>query len=75
MVQFVNYIGLGHATIGGLGPTSRQWGTTLDQVREVEVVLANGVITHANENQNPDLYFVCDHSHPSLYYHFRGFKI
>lgn len=48
----------GHATIGGLGPTSRQWGSTLDHIREVEVVLANGTITRANENQNPDLYFV-----------------
>jgi len=47
----------GHATIGGLGPTSRQWGSTLDHIREVEVVLANGTITRANENQNPDLYF------------------
>ena len=51
----------GQATIGGLGPTSRQWGTALDHIREVEVVLANGTITRANENQNPDLYFVCDH--------------
>ena len=49
----------GHATIGGLGPTSRQWGTTLDHICEVEVVLANGTITRANEKQNPDLYFVC----------------
>ncbi|KAF8804092.1 putative glucooligosaccharide oxidase [Phlegmacium glaucopus] len=48
---------VGHATIGGLGPTSRQWGSTLDHIREVEVVLADGTITRANENQNPDLYF------------------
>ncbi|KAF8148876.1 putative glucooligosaccharide oxidase [Crassisporium funariophilum] len=47
----------GHATIGGLGPSSRQWGSTLDHVREVEVVLANGTITRANENFQPDLYF------------------
>ena len=51
----------GHATIGGLGPTSRQWGSMLDHIREVEVVLANGTIARANENQNSDLYFVCDH--------------
>jgi hypothetical protein len=49
---------LGHATIGGLGPTSRQWGTMLDHIREVEVVLANGTITRANEDQNSDLYWV-----------------
>ena len=47
--------------MGGLGPTSRQWGTTVDHVHEVEVVLADGTITRANENQNPDLFFVCDH--------------
>ena len=56
MVRFVYYIFLGHATIGGLGPTSRQWGTTLDHIREVEVVLASGTITCANENQNFTLY-------------------
>ena len=56
----------GHATIGGLGPTSRQWGSTLDHIREVEVVLANGTITRANETQNTDLYFVCDY--PQLSY-------
>jgi len=49
----------GHATIGGLGPISRQWGTTLDHVREVEVVLANGTITRASDSFQPDLYFVC----------------
>ena len=49
----------GHATIGGLGPISRQWGTSLDHVREVEVVLANGTITRASESFQPDLYFVC----------------
>jgi len=49
----------GHATIGGLGPTSRQWGTSLDHVREVEVVLANGTITRASDSFQPDLYFVC----------------
>ena len=68
MVRFVYYIFLGHATIGGLGPTSRQWGTTLDHIRGVEVVLANGTITYANENQNPDLYFVCVNTSLALLY-------
>ncbi|KAJ7825391.1 hypothetical protein B0H14DRAFT_3468579 [Mycena olivaceomarginata] len=35
----------GHATIGGLGPISRQWGAALDHVMGVEIVLANGTIT------------------------------
>jgi len=47
----------GHATIGGLGPISRQWGSCLDHIREVEVVLADGSITRANESLQPDLYF------------------
>ncbi|KAJ7065289.1 hypothetical protein C8F01DRAFT_1125052 [Mycena amicta] len=47
----------GHATIGGLGPISRQWGTALDHIVEVEIVLANGTITRANSTYNPDILF------------------
>ncbi|KAI0971214.1 hypothetical protein F4678DRAFT_434092 [Xylaria arbuscula] len=47
----------GHATIGGLGPTSRMWGSCLDHVLEVEVVTANGTIQRASENENSDLFF------------------
>jgi FAD/FMN-containing dehydrogenase len=47
----------GHLTIGGLGPLSRQYGSALDHVEEVEVVLANGTITRANNNQNQDVFF------------------
>ncbi|KAF7345272.1 hypothetical protein MSAN_01903900 [Mycena sanguinolenta] len=47
----------GHATIGGLGPLSRQWGAALDHVLEVEIVLANGTVTRASDTQNPDLLF------------------
>jgi FAD/FMN-containing dehydrogenase len=47
----------GHATIGGLGPSSRMWGAALDHVDEVEVVLANGTITTAGWDVNPDLFF------------------
>jgi FAD/FMN-containing dehydrogenase len=44
----------GHATIGGLvGPR----GSTLDHIRDVDVVLSNGTIARPNESQNPDLYF------------------
>ncbi|KAJ7203644.1 hypothetical protein GGX14DRAFT_651929 [Mycena pura] len=45
----------GHATIGGLGPLSRQWGAALDHVIEVEVVLANGTVTRANSTYNSDV--------------------
>jgi len=47
----------GHATIGGLGPTSRQWGSALDHVVEVEVVLADSTILRASETQHPDLFW------------------
>ncbi|EAQ91735.1 hypothetical protein CHGG_03670 [Chaetomium globosum CBS 148.51] len=47
----------GHATIGGLGPTSRMWGSTLDHVVEVEVVTADGEIRRANSSQNSDLFW------------------
>lgn len=48
----------GHATIGGLGAMSRQWGSCLDHVLEVEVVTADGKIQRASEEQNSDLFFV-----------------
>ncbi|GAB0137272.1 hypothetical protein EsDP_00005545 [Epichloe bromicola] len=47
----------GHATIGGLGPTSRQWGSALDHVEEVQVVLANGTVTRASPTENVDLFW------------------
>lgn len=47
----------GHATIGGLGPTSRMWGSSLDHVEEVEVVLANSSVVHASERENSDIFF------------------
>ncbi|KUI62684.1 putative FAD-linked oxidoreductase YvdP [Cytospora mali] len=46
----------GHATIGGLGPMSRMWGTALDHIVEVEVVIANGTILRANTDENSDLF-------------------
>jgi hypothetical protein len=48
----------GHATIGGQGPLSRMWGLTLDHVVEVEVVIANGTVTRANETYHSDLFWV-----------------
>lgn len=47
----------GHATIGGLGPSSRMWGSALDHVQEVEVVLANSTVVRASEAENPDIFF------------------
>jgi FAD/FMN-containing dehydrogenase len=47
----------GHATIGGLGPTSRMWGSSLDHIEEVEVVLANSSVVRASEKENSDIFF------------------
>ncbi|KAJ4323828.1 hypothetical protein N0V84_004174 [Fusarium piperis] len=47
----------GHATIGGLGPSSRMWGATLDHILEVQVVTANGSIIRASETQHKDLFW------------------
>lgn len=47
----------GHFTIGGFGPTSRQFGTSLDHILEVEVVLANSSIVRASENENQDVFW------------------
>jgi FAD binding domain/Berberine and berberine like len=47
----------GHATIGGLGPSSRIWGAALDHIEEVEVVLADASIVRASASQNSDLFW------------------
>lgn len=47
----------GHLTIGGLGPTSRQFGSSLDHIEEVEVVLANSSIVRASNDYNQDVFF------------------
>ena len=47
----------GHATIGGLGPSSRLWGAALDHILEVEVVLADSRIVRASETINADIFW------------------
>ncbi|QDS74848.1 hypothetical protein FKW77_003035 [Venturia effusa] len=47
----------GHATIGGLGPMSRMWGSSLDHVQEITVVLANSSIITASPTQNKDVFW------------------
>lgn len=42
---------------GGIGPSSRMWGTALDHVLEVEVVTADGQIRKASQNENSDLFW------------------
>lgn len=47
----------GQATIGGLGPTSRLWGTALNHVEEIEVVLADASIERCSNSQNADIFW------------------
>ncbi|KAI9166473.1 FAD-linked oxidoreductase sorD [Paramyrothecium foliicola] len=47
----------GHASVGGLGPMSRMWGSALDHVIEVEIVTADGAVRRANETHNEDLFW------------------
>ncbi|CAG8398300.1 unnamed protein product [Penicillium salamii] len=47
----------GHFTIGGFGPTSRQFGTALDHVVGAEVVLANSSIVRVSDSENQDVFW------------------
>ncbi|ETS86733.1 hypothetical protein PFICI_00561 [Pestalotiopsis fici W106-1] len=47
----------GHATHGGYGFSSRSFGLAVDQITALDVVLANGTITTATSDSNPDLYW------------------
>ncbi|KAF9460062.1 glucooligosaccharide oxidase [Collybia nuda] len=52
------YVGIGgHASYGGFGFTSRMWGLTLDTISNINMVLANGTIITANNQQNSDLFW------------------
>jgi hypothetical protein len=47
----------GLATAGGVGWFAREHGLTIDHVRSVDVVLADGTLTHADETHDPDLFW------------------
>jgi len=47
----------GHATIGGLGPSSRMWGAALDHIEAVEVVLADSSIVRASATRYADVFW------------------
>ena len=53
-------VGLGgHATHGGYGYSSRNWGLALDTITAMDVVLANGSSIHTTPTSYPDIYYVC----------------
>ena len=43
--------------VGGISYISRKYGWGCDNVRNYEVVLANGSITNINQQSDPDLYW------------------
>ena len=53
-------VGLGgHATHGGYGYTSRNWGLALDTITGMDVTLANGSNIHTTATAYPDIFYVC----------------
>ncbi|KAI5826540.1 FAD-binding domain-containing protein [Schizophyllum commune Tattone D] len=52
------YVGVGgHATGGGWGQHSRMWGLLIDHTLSATVVLANGSVVTASDDENPDLFW------------------
>ncbi|TML67345.1 MAG: FAD-binding oxidoreductase [Actinobacteria bacterium] len=53
-------VGLGGLALGGgLGYTSRAFGTTSDNVLSLRIVDANGAVLTADKTRHPDLYWAC----------------
>ena len=47
----------GLATAGGIGWLARKHGLTIDHLRAVELVLADGAVVRASDDENPDLFW------------------
>lgn len=47
----------GLATAGGIGWFAREHGLTIDHLRAVDVVLADGTLARASDDENPDLFW------------------
>lgn len=47
----------GHIMVGGMGYSSRKNGLSIDALREIEVVLADGTVARASADKNPDLFW------------------
>jgi FAD/FMN-containing dehydrogenase len=47
----------GHATHGGYGHTSRNWGLAMDAIVAADVVLANGTLVKASAGSYPEVFW------------------
>jgi len=57
---FISQVGVAGLTLGGgLGYLTRRFGWTVDDLDEVEVVLADGRVTRARHDHEPDLFWRC----------------
>ncbi|MGW2287385.1 FAD-binding oxidoreductase [Streptomyces phaeochromogenes] len=53
-------VGVAGLTLGGgLGFNDRKWGLTCDRLTETRLVLADGTLVRAAEDENPDLFWAC----------------
>lgn len=54
----VSHTGVGGLSLGGgFGRLARKYGLTLDNIKSVDIVTADGVLRHASAEENPDLYW------------------
>ena len=54
----VSHTGIAGLTLGGgIGSLMRMYGLTIDSLRSVEIITADGVIRKASANENPDLFW------------------
>ncbi|MFF2183536.1 FAD-binding oxidoreductase [Streptomyces sp. NPDC058155] len=53
-------VGVAGLTLGGgLGFNDRKWGLTCDRLAETRVVLSDGTVVRAADNENADLFWAC----------------
>jgi FAD/FMN-containing dehydrogenase len=58
VLGFISEVGVGGLTLGGgLGYLARRFGWTVDNLQEVEIVTADGVIRTASREENADLFW------------------
>ena len=54
----VSHTGVGGLSLGGgFGRLARKYGLTLDNIKSVDIVSADGVLRRASANENPDLFW------------------